>query len=364
MIENGKAIICVLLPLLLVTSFASLLAVKTANASKMALEWGHLVNTEYPPDQAEVNAESWACSNINAMFPGTWSHANNYWTWTTTTIVDSMLLWIENPSNGVTWATHFWVGDFLHPDPYSPPGPWGHFACYGEGYGNFIRDNVDIYQSATYYGTRTSLQYFDFIWTCANGGTYWWDNNGCFEPTILGINEPDLSYPEEEEPPYIPSNYFPVYGYYDNYYHTGAIGMPYAWTGRTDMSLNGYTNPSGSYAYIGWENDSPFLKNTPPIGWSTTGYMYQQFPFWFYRFALGLDNGGVHGTIRQSLDYAAWKTFGYYGYPIPYTFGTSILNHGFWKYDVFEDPPNPPVDVGWYYCRMRVFGNGDLTLPY
>ncbi|MDR2699986.1 MAG: hypothetical protein LBC12_04145 [Nitrososphaerota archaeon] len=119
------------------------------------------------------------------------------------------------------------------------------------------------------------------------------------------------------------------------------------------MSTNGYTNPSGSYTYIGWECNSPFMGNNPPSGTSSTGAMYYNYPYYFYRFALGHDNKGNHGTINQSLDYAARMTFGKDASNKDYTFSTSVLNVGQWRQE----------SAGWFYCRMRVFGNGNMVLP-
>ena len=347
MVKNQKTAIRIILSLLLVTSFASTITVKPANATKMALEWGHLCNTDtYDPNEA--TAEAWVCSNINSYFPAaSWARGNNYWTWTTKTIVNSFLQYIST-TDDITWATHFWVGDFLHPAPSSPPPPWGHFAFYGDGYGEFILDNSNIYQSTTYYGTRPSKNYFDFIWTCANGGLYWTSLSGSYQ-NILGITVPDNNYPPWQEPPYIPNNPSTVYGYYDYVYQTSAVGMPYAWTARTDMSKNGYIYPGGSFAYIGFENDSPFMIERPPQGWTSTNLQFKYFVNYFYRYALGVDYGPTHHTIKQSLDYASLMAFG-----AQYTFGNSYLYHGYWKHH----------DVGWYYGRARVFGNSNLALPY
>lgn len=92
------------------------------------------------------------------------------------------------------------------------------------------------------------------------------------------------------------------------------------------------------------------MKDTPLAGWTSTGLQYIYFAYYFYRFALGWDNYGTHGTIKQSLDYAASMTFG-----AGYTFSNSILHVGQWDQD----------DAGgWWYCKMRLFGNGNLVLPY
>lgn len=355
MAKKNKFAACILLSIFLLTTFAALEA-KPVNASKVAMTWGHLNNTVYPPDAYEVYWEDWVCNQINSMFPVSWSHQNAYWTYTTDDNLVLTLTYISNPNNGVTWATNFWVGDFLA--SMGNPPPYGHFGFYGYAdSSNNIWDNSDVYLGSTYYGSQISKNYFTFIWTCSNGGCLW-NNLYGGQQTVLGVTLPETNYEENQVPPYTPNNQNTVYGYYDTVYMTGAVGMPFAWTARTDMNLNGYTSSSGNYAYIGWETKSPWMKNIPPSMWTTTNLPYAYFPYYFYRFALGIDNGGNHGTIKQSLDYAAWKTFGYISYPTKYNFGNSILNQGQW---VYEDEVDPN---GWWYSRMRVYGNGDITLPY
>ncbi len=330
--------------------------------SYIAMEYGHLNNGIYPPDPDEVYWESLVCEQIDSYFPSSWGHQNAYWTDTTQTNVLQTLQYIQNPDNHITWATTWWVGDYHGgSSPYTPP-PYGHYYFYGDdGSYNDILD-TDIWQYSNHYHyfnppyydywvSEPSKQYFTFIWTCANGGCYWNDPSGGWQPTIPGVTWPDTNYNSSVEPPYIPTNPKTVYGYFDTAYGTGELGMPLAWTGNSEMCLDGITDPSGSYCYIGFENSSPFLKNTPTPGWTSTGFQYGYFSNYFYRYALGHDNGGVHATIKQSLDYAAWKTFGY-RYGLPYNFENSVLNQGYWDYN-----------NGWWYCKMRVFGNSSILLP-
>jgi hypothetical protein len=148
------------------------------------------------------------------------------------------------------------------------------------------------------------------------------------------------------------------YGY--NVDSSHIVGMPYAWTGRTDMSLDGYANPSGSYTFIGWENNSPFMIDTPPSGYTSTNLSYIFFVYYFYRYALGYDNYGTHGTINESLDYAARMTFGKISGYTDYTFGSSVLNVGQWM----NNQDFPSFANLWFYCKLRVFGKGNIILPY
>lgn len=167
----------------------------------------------------------------------------------------------------------------------------------------------------------------------------------------------------------IPTNTNEYYGYWDSQYFTGCVGMPYAWTGITKdqygpgLSVPAYGNSSAydDYCYLGFEVSSPFLQNTPPSGWTSTNYQYGYFAYYFYRYALGLDNNGAHATIADSLDYAARMTFGndIRHNNDPYTFGNSILNNGYWFYTSLDGME------GWWYWRMRTFGNAEyLYLPY
>ncbi len=340
--ENKKIVVCILVSLLLLTTFMSVFAVESANATQVAMTWGHLV--DYDPDRPanEELFEETICSWVDYMFTGGWSHQNAYNELTTDENVATVLEYTSNPGNGVTWSTTWWVGDFLHPGPTTPP-PYGHFACdgYPDSY-NDIWDNSDVYQYATYFGTQPSKQYFTFMWTCANGGLYWTNLNGGWQ-NISGVTWWASS------PQGSPNNPNIVYGYYDHVNMTGAVGMPFAWTARTDMSTNGYVDPSGSYAFIGWENISPFMSNTPPAGWTSTNLQYIYFAYYFYYKLLGWADSGVHQTIIDSLNYAAYEAFGN-----TYNFGNSILNMGKWT--------EKPADY-WWWCKMRLLGNGNIVLP-
>jgi hypothetical protein len=337
--RNRKVVIFVLAALLLLTTILSVFTVKSVSATKVAREWGHLVDYDPTRPPNEYYFEEVICSQVDDKFSsGNWDRYSNYDESTTNEEVDELLVWTSNPYSDVTWSTTWWVGDFLHPN--SVPPPYGHFACDGHpDSSNDIWDSADVYQHATYYGTQPSKQYFTFMWTCANGGLYWTNLNGGWQ-NISGVTW-SAAYPQGT-----PNNPNTVYGYHDNIYHTSAVGMPYAWTGRTDMSINGYTNPYGNYVYIGWENTSPFMANTPPGGY----YQYIYFVYWFYNNLLGWDDDGEHQTISDSLDHAAGLTFGY-----GYTFDNSVLNMGQWV----EKPEDK-----WFFCKMRLLGNGNIVLPY
>jgi len=330
----------------MLTLFVSI-DIRPADATKISMTWGNLDNLGNNPfNSTECYREETICNNINNMFSSSWTHNNGYGGYTTPSNVYFTLDYVANPSNNVDWSTAFWVGDFTHPYGNTVPAPYGYFGCFTNTTYSYVWD-YDIYNSATSNGVRSSKNYFTFMWTCANGGLYWSTPQGAYS-VILGIIFP---YTQTSMPAGVPVNTNTYYGYRVNSSHI--VGMPYAWTGTTSMSTNGYTNPSGSYAYMGWENTSPFMGDKPPAGSSTTSYEYLFFVYYFYSYATGQVTG-YHETINDSLDYAARMTFGKDSSNNEYTFSTSILNKGQWR----------ATGNNWFYCRMRVFGNGNVILPY
>jgi hypothetical protein len=126
--------------------------------------------------------------------------------------------------------------------------------------------------------------------------------------------------------------------------------MPYAFTGDQPPTMG------DDYCYVGFETTSPWLKDPPSAGWTSTGYKYGYYPYNFYSYALGFESYGWHQTIINSLDYAARSTFGTKNYQ-DYTYETSILYIGEWKAFSLQGME------GWWYWRMRVFGDWDMILP-
>ncbi|MCW4045486.1 MAG: hypothetical protein NWE94_08230 [Candidatus Bathyarchaeota archaeon] len=348
--RKTRIAVCLLLFLLSFAAGASMLDVKSASALKVSVQWGHLAPSGAPA--GEGDAESWICDQIywNFYNAGTWAPSNAYWQYTQLWCVVQVLQYCQSPNNGVNWATTWWVGDFK-PTGGSPQ-PFGHLGFYGHN-GQDIFDS-DVYKYANYYYWSSpyynwwqpipSKQYFDFVWTCTNGDLYWYDSNGNYY-SVNGITQAAAS---PTYPP--PSNPNTKYGFIDDPYSTppSAVGLPLAWTGAAGMSADGYSSPDyGSYCYVGWEAVSPFMVN--PTGYNSKQYMH--FPYYFYRYALGIDNYGVHANIHDSLDYATRNIFG-----SGYSFGTSILTTGNWS--------QAPLMWGRWYSRMRVFGNSNLNLPY
>lgn len=178
-----------------------------------------------------------------------------------------------------------------------------HYAYYGSnGASNGIVDR-DLYQ---YTGAKHK---FTFIWTCVNGGLNIKPGGG--------------------------------YGYEDTTHWTGIVGMPYAWTRKSNMSTNGYSSPDNSgVAYIGFENTSKYLTDNSDF----ITYNYGDFGKEFYYNLLV-----KHYTVKESLNAAAAKVMG----GSQYNFSHTTLNTG------YLDPSGTGNT-----CRMRVIGDGNMVLPY
>ena len=125
--------------------------------------------------------------------------------------------------------------------------------------------------------------------------------------------------------------------------------MPYAWTGTTGMSTNGYWSSSGNYCYIGFEGPSITMETYLP-GTSTDAATFAEL---FYENALGYFNSAnnyVHPTFGQSLDAACMGTFGNY-----YT-STPFFN-GYWHW-----VGNSTVGL-WYVGYLLILGNSYGSIP-
>jgi hypothetical protein len=341
----------VLLLLLLFSAATPVLSSKLANASKVSVQWGNVM----PPPGGlapggENTTELWLCSQIYQMFydDSPFGVQNAYGNLTTANNLQTVLQYCQWPYNYVDWATTWWVGDFA-PDltEGSPP---NHRGFYGYGAANIFDYEVYAYANYVYLGwpyfwqNIPSKQYFNFIWTCVNAGLYFY-SDGSTE-NVTGFT----TFVSGSKPTYTPTNPFTDYGalLVDEFIdHIG--GMPYGLTGTKDMSTNGYASPDyDSYCYIGFENISPWMVDE-----AYNDVEYKMFAYHFYRYALGVVDD-THHTIKQSLDYASNQVFG------QALFSNTVLYSGEWKYMDFPDSNDKD---GWWYCRMRVLGNGDLTLP-
>ena len=327
--------------LLSLTSFTFLIAIEPVDGMIVSMQWGQLDpdwETDYP-DEKSIAED--VCDYIYDLFEddyhGSWSTVNAYWDYTDTEGIETCMVYENNASNGVTFVANWWVGDFIFSFP--PPDPFGHFWFFGDD--TNVTDTC-IHENANYFegSPVTSKQKFNFIWTCANGGTYWNHSSGTYE-NITGIFYP-VDEPLEEDP----VNTNTIYGIFDT--NDDCTGMPLAWTNTSDMNLNGYSSSSGSYTYIGFQANSPFMGDYLP----GTSERTDNFPMAFYYAALGNNDPYLqHWDIDDSLDFASWDTYGT-------SFGSTDLYGGYWR----------PVIVGgnqtkYIFCKMRVFGNSDMELP-
>jgi hypothetical protein len=146
-----------------------------------------------------------------------------------------------------------------------------------------------------------------------------------------------------------PTNTNDEYGFF---YSGDAVGMPLAWTNKSDMNLDGYNHDGGlpeGYVYIGFEGPSPYMQDIL----NGTQVQAADFPMLFYEQALGYHTVyHLHRTISESLDYASANTFGV-------DFDESIFYNGDWYY---IDEEGEEMD-GWWFSRMRVLGNAARYTP-
>jgi hypothetical protein len=252
-----------------------------------------VICSENPNYTVEYDLEAMTCWYVNELTPD-WLTQNYYYGDSTTS--QNLYNMLDYTSATGIYAYNFWVGD------YRPGviGGTGHFFFYGAGDREYDPVDNQIYIHATG-GGGYSRQNFDFIWTCSCGGSYWWYVNG----QLIYANPGGT-----------------IYGYYDNENSSGIVGMPVAWTGRGDLSIDGICSPSQSspacdYCYIGWQNLSHGLADGSGSLWYNN---YAFFIYWFYYFLAGhYDNWDY--SIVDSLDMASqimWGTNFRYspiGYP-------------------------------------------------
>jgi hypothetical protein len=176
-----------------------------------------------------------------------------------------------------------------------------HYGCYGPGgTSNGILD-MDLALCTT------AKNKFTFIWTCVNGG--------------LNIN--------------------PSGGYYTYDNQNKVVGMAFAWTQKGNMATNGYLSPDNSgVAYIGFENTSKYLTDNSDF----KTYNYGDFCKEFYN-KLYVN----HYSVKEALNAATAKVTG----GSSYYFSNTVVYNGY----------TDPAGTG-NTCRMRVFGDGNMVLPY
>jgi hypothetical protein len=282
----------------------TLLAINPAQAANYNIAWGHQKTI---PDYEEQQIEQITCQEISNSFQSRsgWNTWNAYGQNSKSSTLQQTISWRQQ--NDV-WATDFWVGDFFGAYVSGTM----HYYFYGDQADHVLDTNVYSWTNSPY-----SKQQFTFIWTCACGNVF--------------------------ANPFTQSN---CYGYFDdnNGNNTGEVGMPLAWTARSDLSINGYNSPDNSgYCYIGHQGPSLPLKEYT----SNPSYTYRSFVTFFYGY---LTMGGVQHTVKESLDYAS-----------------NIIWGGNW-----QNPNNPlgyghytwdPISQQYVYVWTNVFGDSNLNLP-
>ena len=231
--------------------------IPSASATGLSMQYGCLA-PNYNND--EYLQEAYMCDKIYDYYDTYGWDAppvNAYWGYTTADWV-AYCLDLQSTGYYADWVANWWVGDFRPSFPTNP-GPYGHLWFYGIPNGEDISDN-SVYTQTTNGGTQSSYETFNFIWTCANGGRYWTDPGVWDE--INGITTSNIS-ENSSEPTFTPVNTNTLYGFIDDESPYLEVGMPFAWTGITNMRLDGYSSPGApNYCYIGFEGPSPFMKDT------------------------------------------------------------------------------------------------------
>ena len=290
----------ILLCLLCFSSVAGVMA-----STKVGMVWGTptsiIPNCE---DQEEDGYRSSVTEYIAGLTdaPPDWQCDNSYGEDTTTSNICNNNSYV-NSSGSYDFIATFHVGDFL-----APIG-----TCYRTyPSGNSINDT----NIASYTGYKN---HFTFLWVCTQAEL--WQQDG----------QPHL---EAQAPPGASLSYINP--------DPNHVGMPYAWTHNSGMSLNGYAMPdSGAYCYISFHNASMELKN---VGFSS-GLKYANFVESFYSF---LYNN--HLSVNAALDAATLNM----NDPNQQYFSETELYTGYWGKGMSEQYDQ--------WSSMRVFGNGNLVV--
>ncbi len=303
----------------------------------LAMQYGALNQAEEFYSINESGNETNACALISwyyARYPSGCIPFNNYWYFTD---AEDVRICLEAQATGeyADWVINFWVGDF-RPSDVLDPAPYGHLWLYGK-YENEreldISDNL-VFTHSTVGGTQASYENVNFIWTCCNGGRYWTSPGVSNE-----INGITISYIPDNlsQPTFTPVNTNTMYGFIDN--DGTEVGMPFAWTGCTDLSLNGYSSSDNSnYCYIGFEGPSPGLSYTLPNS-QQLGYDFAN-SFYYYAITNLLS---VHDALNSASLYC-------YGTA---NFASTPLYQGWWW----------TANGFWWFTTMRVLGDSLYCSP-
>jgi len=295
-------------------------------SSHVGVTWGSTYhNTTFDPDPDWYSTYEAPAMNdttkyiMNLIWTGqagpNWIGNNFFGAMTTATNVYQVSDIIQGSAD-YDYLSTFHVGD-MYPTIISGT---RHYAYYGsQGADNGIID-TNLYPHTGW------KHLFTFIYTCTNGGLIDIDGDGDYD----------------------------FYGFVDMQNDTGIVGMPFAWTHTTDLSWDGYDDPDYSgYVYIGFENISKWMCDSSEF----INYNYGEFVKRFYYYSMV-----YHSTINTALNWAMLDmTSG------EENFGASGLYNGYWARNPAFDPSQNstyPTNWEWWWSRMRVFGDGNMELPY
>ncbi|MCW4009585.1 MAG: hypothetical protein NWF05_03065 [Candidatus Bathyarchaeota archaeon] len=278
--------------LLLLSMFCStqLTTLKTANADDASVTWGI---TDYDV-RLEDDASEHTCTYIQDAFEATFQYENCSNFYGSATQRDSFYSTIADFED-YTFATVFYKG---HTFSYSED-DHTHYFIYDNDYYNSSGGSDRIIDHEIHGYINNERHKFVFLWSCFVGNE---------------IGDIDIN------------------GH--------SWGMATSWFNTNDLDEDGtdyYCEPSG-HCFIGFRNVSmPFVHET-----EYQSCNYGNFCRTFYDYAL--DPGAY--TIRLSLYYAAYDTFGKSYWASPLYLGYNYYAEG-----------------QYWYSRMEVYGDGNLELP-
>jgi hypothetical protein len=329
-----KRLVIVVILLSLILLLTSIISTEKVNATQcLNVSWGHMTPSGGDPELSREQDACVAVANWFVNVPG-W---NTWYAYGQATTAGNLSSTIAYRQNHDTWASDFWVGDFhgAYVEGYSMQ--WGWELVYDEYWGiwylayvydwfldpslqtvhyyfydNSVATTDDPQDNNIYAWTNWpySKQHFTFIWTCACG-------NKILDPH---------------------NNNQYVYGFNDDINNTGIVGMPLAWTSRSDLSLDGYNSPDNSiYCYLGWNSSSLGMSDAT----GNINYDYYWFVYFFYQHLVG---SGTHWRIDQSLNWASQQIWG-----------------------VNWNDANNPLGYGQYWGgeihKINVYGNAGMAIP-
>ena len=296
--------ICVLM---LLSFLAASLSPQLAQGMHVNAVW----ETYYLQPSGEQQAEDAVCNYINSTFNSLSANWDSIWfsaNQTTATNAYACLSNVDN-SNADDFLAWFSTGNGFQ---YQPTGNTWHFYYYGDNSGMV---STAIQDAKIYSVADGSKDKFTFIWTCMNGDE--WTQDGKT-----------------------------VYGYWDSQNNTGPVGMPYAFTQTTGLSLNGYGSGAdkSGICYIGFNGCA---KNLSDRYENVIGETYANFVDYFYYYFVDC---GTSVTTALNLASNALNTT----QPL---FSMNPLYQGYMEYQ--------QMNGVWTYFPgvMVVIGDGNLVLP-